>query len=126
MQPSAIPTSKLSGLQILVVEDEPLLAFDYVDELEERGACPVLALNLAEAVAAIEERLPDFAILDVNLGTETSWSVAATLSSKRVPFVLVSGYAMAANVPAGVTPAACLEKPVGAHAIADRVAALLG
>ncbi len=125
MQTPAPSTPNLTGLHILVVEDEPLLAFDYVDELEERGATPLLALNLKEAVAAVERGLPDLAILDVNLGAETSWPVAATLSSKCVPFVLVSGYAMASSVPPGITPADCLEKPVGAHAVADRLASLV-
>lgn len=125
MQTSEHSPAQLAGLHILVVEDEPLLAFDYVDELEERGACPELALNLKQAIAALEKGLPDLAILDVNLGTETSWPVAETLSSRHVPFVLVSGYAMSSNIPRGVSPAECLEKPVGAHAIADRLAALV-
>jgi DNA-binding response OmpR family regulator len=114
----------LAGRHVLVVEDEPLLAFDYQDELADRGALPRIALTLDEAVESLAGGLPDFAILDVNLGSELVWPVAETLTSGGVPFLLVSGYAMSSRLPAGVVPVECIEKPVGAHAVAERIASI--
>ncbi len=108
----------LTGCHILVVEDEPLLAFDYADELETHGARLSIALTLAEAMAQLEIAYPDMAVLDVNLGSELSWPVATALTKRRVPFLLVTGNNIRGKVPAGITPDNCLDKPVGAHIIA--------
>ena len=102
-----------------------MLAFDYQDEFEELGAFASVALTLREAFDALKARRPDFAVLDINLGTEVSWPFATLLSQSRIPFVLVSGFAMASNIPQDVCPAACIEKPIGAAAIAKRILALM-
>lgn len=109
----------LRNRSILIVEDEPLLAFDYADELEMLGARPQVAFTLDEGLAAVSQSPPEFAILDVNLGTEMSWPIAAALRQRGVPFLLVSGFAMASQLPEDIKPADCLEKPVGAHKIAS-------
>ena len=41
---------------------------------------------------AIEKDLPDFAVLDFNLGDESSEPVARELVQQGVPFVLATGY----------------------------------
>ena len=118
--------SALAGRKVLIVEDEPLLAFDYSDELQEAGACPQIATSVAQADALIAARLPDLAVLDVNLGEETVWPVASLLTERGVPFLLVTGHALTANkLPSGVVPVDCLEKPVGAHVVVDRLATVL-
>ncbi len=109
----------LAGCHILVVEDEPLLAFDYADELETHGARLSIALTLAEAMSQLEIAYPDMAILDVNLGSELSWPVAIALTERRVPFLLVTGNNVRGKVPAGIMPNECLDKPVGAHIVAQ-------
>lgn len=111
----------LAGCRILIVEDEPLLAFDYADEFEERGATPKVAGTIDEAVSAVSSELPDLAVLDVNLGSDLVWPVAQILSQRDVPFFLVTGSRTDA-LPQGVRPTACLGKPVGAYFIADRLA----
>jgi DNA-binding response OmpR family regulator len=123
--PNSSDRSVLSGRRVLIVEDEPLLAFEYSDELEDAGARPHIALSIAEADALIAEGLPDVAVLDVNIGADTVWPVASLLTSHGVPYVIVTGYSFSTNVPVGVVPAMCLEKPVGAHAVVDQLAALL-
>ena len=108
-----------------MVEDEPLLAFDYQDEFEGHGAFASVALTLQEAFDALKLRRPDFAVLDVNLGSEVSWPVAIQLSRSQIPFVLVSGFAMASNIPQDVRPLACIEKPIAAAAITKCITALM-
>jgi DNA-binding response OmpR family regulator len=80
------------GRNILIVEDEPLIAMMLEDFLESMGhkvlgTCDTVAQAMAEA----EKGGYDLAILDVNLKGESVWPVAAALRSKGIPFVLASG-----------------------------------
>jgi len=113
--------TSLVGRYILIVEDEPLLAFDYADELSARGARPSVAFTLAEGLATLAAGYPDMAVLDLNLGQDLSWPVAEALSSKGIPFLIVTGREITGKLPAGIFPVECIDKPVGAHVIADRL-----
>ena len=78
---------------ILVVEDEPLIAMmleDFLDALDRQVAgsadCVATALDLVEKGGI------DAAILDVNLrGGEQSWPVADKLAEAGIPFVIATG-----------------------------------
>ncbi len=84
---------QLTGIKIMIVEDEGLIAMDLEDELADCGATIVGSYRgLAEALPAAKSSTIDFAILDVNLGSETSYAIAEVLRSREVPFVFASGY----------------------------------
>ncbi len=84
--------SRLSGL-VLAVEDNVLIALDVEDVLIALGATRVVvASNVTEALRLIELETPSFALLDVNLGRETSWPIATRLRSLGVPHVFATGY----------------------------------
>ena len=110
---------------MLVVEDEPLLAFDYQDELETRGARPVIALTLSEGLESLNAVSADFAILDVNLGRELSWPVAKALAERGTPFLVVSGRCTIDELPEGIRPIDCIPKPIGARVLIDRIEHIL-
>ncbi|MCA1749196.1 MAG: response regulator [Parasphingopyxis sp.] len=78
---------------ILIVEDEPLIAMmleDFVEMLDH--SCTANADTVAEAQRAIKAGAFDFAILDVNLRDgETSWPIADALDDAGIPFVFASG-----------------------------------
>jgi DNA-binding response OmpR family regulator len=78
---------------ILIVEDEPLIAMmleDFLDALDRRAAGT--ADNVASALALVEAGGIDAAILDVNLRAgEQSWPIAEALAARGVPFVLATG-----------------------------------
>ena len=114
-------TRDLYRLHVLVVEDEPLLAFDYQDELEARGARAVVALTLAEGLEACAASQTDFAIIDINLGAEVSWPLARALTQQGVRYMIVSGRCSAEGVPAGLDPLCCIDKPIGARKVVDRI-----
>jgi CheY-like chemotaxis protein len=60
--------SRLAGARILVVEDEPFIAFDLVLAIEDAGGKAIgPAATVREALELIETFPPDAAILDVNL-----------------------------------------------------------
>lgn len=78
---------------ILIVEDEPLIAMMLEDFLEVLGKSAIgPADSCAEALALIEAGGVDAAILDVNLrGGETSRPVADALAAAGIPFMFASG-----------------------------------
>jgi CheY-like chemotaxis protein len=75
----------LAGLRILVVEDEPIVAWDLATALESHG-CEVVgpACGLAQAEALSREPL-ESAVLDVNLGDQKVFPVAETLAERQIP-----------------------------------------
>ena len=78
---------------ILIVEDEPLIAMmveDYLDLLGHRvaGSCD----NVADALAMVAGGDIDAALLDVNLRSgEKSFAVADALAQAGIPFVFATG-----------------------------------
>lgn len=84
---------RVRGRKVLVVEDELVLALDTEALLKAMG-CEVLGPvgSATQAMALLYETTPDLALLDVNLGAETSARVARALQDLNVPFVLVTAY----------------------------------
>jgi len=83
----------LDGMSVLIVEDEAIISFLLEDMLAELGAADVrIAANIRTALAMIDSRRPDLAVLDVNLGGERVYPVAERLEAGGVPFVFTTGY----------------------------------
>lgn len=87
------PDSALSGLRLLVVEDEFLIA-DHIEEQLESFGCEVVGpvATIDEAIAVIREGGLHGVLLDTNLRGESSAPVAAALLGTDIPFVVVTGY----------------------------------
>lgn len=78
--------------RILVVEDESLIVMMLEDILGELGyVVASTAQSVGEAMATLEANSFDAVILDVNLGDQRSWPVAAFLKERGTPFVLSTG-----------------------------------
>jgi CheY-like chemotaxis protein len=87
--------STFDGLpsDVLIVEDDPIIALDFEDTILGFGVKTVrCAGSVAHALAMIGERLPDFALLDVGLSREKSFAVAERLAVLKIPFAFVTGY----------------------------------
>ena len=81
------------GLRVLLVEDESIIAMLTESMLQELGCDEVvLAGSVGQALSAIEERMPDLAVLDVNLRGEMVLPVAERLARDNVPFAFATGY----------------------------------
>jgi CheY-like chemotaxis protein len=99
-------------LNILIVEDEPLLAQTLRDlvELNPRYRVTAIADDLASALGAAEDQRPDLALVDLRLANATSgYSVAAKLHDIGVLCLFTTG-----TVPAFPLPdlaIGCLAKP---------------
>jgi CheY-like chemotaxis protein len=85
---------RLSGRRLLIVEDEPMVAWLLDDMLVDFG-CAVVgsADRVEEALAMIEGQQIDAAVLDLNLRGRMSYPVADALVDRGVPFVFTTGYA---------------------------------
>jgi hypothetical protein len=72
-------------------------------------------------MALIVERQFDFALLDYNLGDETSVAVANALVAKGVRFAFATGYGEAPEILGSPHPIAVVRKPYNAAALAEVV-----
>jgi len=90
-----LPMARLDGRpwRILIVEDEPVLVFALEDALLEAGfAIAGVAARLEKAIALIESGVCDAAILDANLAGVSAGPAASALTSRGLPFFVLSGY----------------------------------
>jgi CheY-like chemotaxis protein len=82
----------LSGYRILVVEDEMMNLAMLEDVLAEAGCEDVTgAATIDQAMALIDGRVFDAAMLDVRLRSGDSYAVADALAARKVPFVFATG-----------------------------------
>ena len=86
--------STLANLQVLVVEDESLVAMLIEAMLEDAG-CDVVgpASRVGEALELLADHAAiDLALLDVNVAGEAVFPVAEALAARNIPFVFSTGY----------------------------------
>jgi len=99
----------ISGLRVLVVEDEFLVAAMLEDELLDHGAEVIgPAATLADGVRLAGGGGFDAAVIDWNLDGEHSAPLAAMLREAGVPFVISTGYGI---VPPDFAGCPLLTKP---------------
>lgn len=111
---SSVPDS------VLLLEDNVIILMDTEDIVKELGVPVVMtATNCAEALFHIEKTPPALALLDVDLGFENCFDVAAELKARGIFFAFVSGYGDNMQIPAEFADAPRLMKPYAAEALRD-------
>lgn len=78
---------------ILVVEDDPIIAEDIVLTLQDLGyRVTAKASNAEQALALLEERLPDLVILDIDLGGGRNGIYLGGVINReyRIPFIYLT------------------------------------
>jgi CheY-like chemotaxis protein len=95
--PSPDHDISLSGLRVLVVEDEFIIALDIDRTLESAGAAGSRhagnvrdALAVLDAVETGRDRI-DAAVLDLKLNHDSALPVATRLSQLGIPFAFLTG-----------------------------------
>jgi len=102
---------------LIVVEDEPLIAIMLMDLVEDLGwTVDGSAYTAEEAFSLLAECNPKLAILDINLGQTTSLEVASACRERGIPIVFVTGYT-AQDVPLECGNAPILPKPFSAESL---------
>lgn len=114
------------GRQVLIVEDEALVAIDLQFALEDAGAevlGPAMSLSVALAVAEHAAHI-DCALLDVDLAGHDVFPVAMVLQQRGVPFIFHTAHGsrrrLAEMFPGAIT---CL-KPTLPETLIDLLAGL--
>lgn len=103
---------RLPGKRVLIVEDNPILAYDISDLVEEFGASPIgPALDLEAGIRLVSENELDAALLDIDLGGEYVWPIAEALDRHKVPFAFVSAQCRDDEVPEAFRSRPCIDKP---------------
>lgn len=121
--PAALP----DGLDVLLLEDQMLIAVDAEDMLQQLGIARWrTASTIAEARRLLVERQPDVAILDVNLGQGTSMPFAEELAAAGIPFIFATGYGDDSLIAGGFNTAQVVRKPYDSGALARAIASTLG
>lgn len=100
----------MSRHEVLVIEDETLLALEIADVLASCASCEVTtSTSLDQAQKAIERPL-DFVVLDIQVIGGRTFELAETLRARGVPLVFLSG-GSAAEIPEPLKDTPFLEKP---------------
>lgn len=97
---------------VLIVEDDAIIALDFEDTILGFGVATVRSCgSTARALKLIEERAPDFALLDVGLAVGNSFAVAERLQAMKIPFVFITGFGRRDGLPPALSDTPTLPKP---------------
>ena len=112
--------------RILVVEDESVIAMLLRRVLQQHGFEVVGPFGrLGGAMSAIEERAVDLALLDVQIGPDLVYPLAARLRERDTPFIFLTGHD-ALESPAQFADCARLTKPFRVPQVLAAAAKALG
>lgn len=117
---------KPAAPQVLIAEDELLLAMDLSDRLTEAGyrvLGPARTLAAARALAAGAEPI-DLALLDLNLGGDSALPVVRDLVARGIPVFLTTGYEQA-ELPDDLPQVQICVKPISGTALLKAMARAL-
>jgi DNA-binding response OmpR family regulator len=122
----AATPSALDGQNILVAEDEIVIAMEVQSALEDAGGHvvgPAHTLGEALELAAAEEI--SAAVLDLRLGNKSADRIAKVLTDRGVPFLFYSGQTALDPERAKWPDIATVSKPASNRALVKAVVALL-
>jgi ActR/RegA family two-component response regulator len=122
----AAPGEELSGLRVLVLEDDFYTATDLAREIGRRGGAVVGPFrDAADGIAAIEQALPDGALVDLNLGEGPDFALPRKLRERNVPFLFVTGYDQE-TIPRDLANVTRIDKPADIRRVGQLLVRLLG
>jgi len=111
--------------RILIIEDEPMLAFMLEEFLVAAGFnIAAIATRVNTALRSIADDACEAAILDANLAGMSAAPAAVALSARGIPFLVLSGYT-ANQQEAAFAGAVRLQKPCPPEKLLAALRALL-
>jgi len=117
----------LAGRQILIVEDELIIAWEIQSMVEALGCVVCGPVSCVEAaLAMLRQAKPDAALLDVNLQGQWVTPVAQECQGRNIPFALLTAYARFRLDEPLLDNAARVRKPFNQSEITKVVTALIG
>ena len=117
----------LTNKRVLVVEDQPLIALNLVEGLEEAGA-EVLgpAMSVSQGLVFAREHGIDAAVLDINLPDGLVTPVADILTERGVAVLFCTGVEVPAILKMQYPHLPVVLKPASPQTLARKLAAMLG
>jgi CheY-like chemotaxis protein len=110
----------------LIVEDNVIIAMEAEDVLRSFGFTDCrIAGSVSAALETIEDMKIAFAMLDINLGKDTSESIAEALQERSVPFIFASGYGERSLQAGAFKGVPVVTKPYGEREVRSAIARLL-
>jgi CheY-like chemotaxis protein len=103
----------MASLNVMIVEDEPLIAMAMEALVQDEGGTvlgPFSTMDTALKAARFAAGI-DCAMLDYNLGKDSSAPVADALEARNIPFVFISGQGVK-DIDKRFTNRPVLQKPV--------------
>ena len=86
----------MSSKRVLLIEDEFLVGLEIHSVLTEAGFAVIgPAATVSDALRHVSQEDFDAALVDANLSGDSTEGVAAALSDRGTPFVLLTGYSSA-------------------------------
>jgi DNA-binding response OmpR family regulator len=114
--------SPLSGVTVLVVEDDMLVAMDLEATLEGAGAEVVdVCQTLDSAIARADADDFAVAVLDFGLGSDSVTPLARRLARRDVPFILYTGMARSEPRLMEWRDHPIVEKPAAPHMLVSAI-----
>ena len=104
------PRGALAGLNVLIVEDEMMIALAIEDMLHDLGCEVVKASRVKKALQLVATTTLAGAILDINVAGEMVFPIARVLRERGIPFVFSSGYGIG-KLPPDLSDVSMLSKP---------------
>ncbi len=108
-------------MPILLVEDDFLIALDAEDVLSSAGFRCLLAHDADAAMDLLRNHEIRAAILDFDLGDQTSLGIAEHAHVSRIPYAFVTGRNRSEIIGKAPDPAAILAKPVDYATVARQL-----
>jgi DNA-binding response OmpR family regulator len=116
--------SILSGLRVLVVEDDYYVAAEICDALRASGAEIIgPSPDIAHGLHLVRSERIDCAVLDIELHGDLSFDLAHELKRRGTPSVFATGYDDSV-LPREFSTSIYLEKPVNLDALLQAVQSL--
>jgi DNA-directed RNA polymerase specialized sigma24 family protein len=127
LQDAATEISRQIATEVLVIEDEPLIALELKRVLEGLGHTVAIARTHDDALRAAELKNPGLVIADIRLADGSSGldAVNDLLRSLTVPVVFVTAFPERLSTGRGPEPTFLIRKPFREEAIAAIVSQVL-
>jgi len=117
----------LNGLNVLLVEDQTLIALDTETMLLELGAETVASFMAVDpALTWLASASPDVGVLDINLGASASFPIAEALRRRLIPFIFTTGYGDTLMMPDVFADVEIAHKPYTREGLQQALSVCLG
>tara|TARA_R100001143_G_scaffold62349_1_gene65458 strand:+ start:529 stop:924 length:396 start_codon:yes stop_codon:yes gene_type:complete len=118
--------TSLTGIRVLVVEDEGMVAMLIEEMLEDLGCVVVDSVaRLAKASSVARTIDVDLAMLDVNIAGQLVFPVAAILRDRNIPILFSTGYGVS-GLQGEFALLPVLHKPFSQSALQEQITVALG